>query len=99
MAKKPAVEIKVIPFTGIARTVECYENQGFRNFRVVSLWLKDGVVVKVKKSDPYASFEAGSRLDLANDYSLLSLNTGWADGNVMKANPNVAWENRPEDDE
>jgi len=81
-------------FTGVARTIQCFNHiNEFRNFRVMTLHLEKGVVTKIDYSDPYASFEAGSRLDLANDYSLLKLNAQWFEGSVLQANRNVPWEN------
>jgi hypothetical protein len=45
-------------FSGIARSVEAFDNQGFRNFRILTLHLQDDRVIKIERSDPYASFEA-----------------------------------------
>ena|SRR6478735_9136596 len=70
-------------FTGIARSVECFDNQGFRNFRIVTLHLLNGKVVKADYSDPYASFEAISRMEMANEVSVHHLNNTWKDGEAL----------------
>lgn len=84
MAK--AKEIKgdeKIPFTGIARTVEAYNNQGFRNFRIMTLHIEKGAVVRIDYSDPYASFEAISRMELKTEMSILHLNNTWENGKTL----------------
>lgn len=70
-------------FTGIARSVEAFDNQGFRNFRILTLHLKDGIVIKTDYSDPYANFEAISRLELWNEIGVIHLNNTWAPGKTM----------------
>src|SRR4051812_41159189 len=70
-------------FTGLARSVEAFDNQGFRNFRIVTLHLEEGVVRKVEYSDPYASFETISRMELWNELSILNLNNNWKAGKTL----------------
>ena len=70
-------------FSGIARTVECYNNNGFRNFRILTLQIDKGVVKKVTPSDPYASFEAIVKMELANELSVINLNNNWEDGKTL----------------
>lgn len=70
-------------FSGIARSVEAYDNQGFRNFRILTLHIEKGQVVKVEHSDPYANFEAISRLELANELAILHLNDRWENGRTL----------------
>lgn len=72
------------PFTGIARTAQCYENNGHRNFRIVTLHIEDDIVVKTVYSDPYAQWEAISRMDLWNANSMLSLNDSWVDKKALQ---------------
>jgi hypothetical protein len=73
-----------VRFTGIARSVECYNTNGqFRNFRIVTLHLEEGVVKKATRSDPYASFEAISRLELWNELAVINLNNNWSDGKAL----------------
>lgn len=71
---------KISPFNGVARSVVCYENHGFKNFRIVTLTIQKDVIVKRHVSDCYASFEAIQKLELANDYAQLRLNDKWEDG-------------------
>jgi hypothetical protein len=70
-------------FSGLARSVECYDNQGFRNFRIVTLHIKCGSVVRVEKSDAYASFEAIARMELANEKGIWNLSNRWKDRDTM----------------
>lgn len=72
------------PFTGIARSVQCFENNGNRNFRILTLHIEDDIVVKTAYSDPYAQWEAISRMDLWNANSLLSLNDSWQDKKALQ---------------
>ena len=70
-----------VSFTGIARTMVCHDHMGqFRNFRNVKLTIVDGIVTKMEMTDPYASFEAISRLDLDMHMASLELNDNWKDG-------------------
>lgn len=70
-------------FSGIARTVECYNNQGFRNFRILTLTIAQGEVTAIERSDPYASFEAMAKMELANEFSILNLNNQWQNGKTL----------------
>jgi hypothetical protein len=80
MAKKTKEPISV---TGIARTVEAYDNNGFRNFRILTLTIEEGIVVSVDRSDPYANFETISRMELSNEKSILNLNNTWENGKLL----------------
>lgn len=78
------IESEVIHFTGIARTVQCFSNNNmFRNFKILTLNIVDGKVIDIKYSDPYASFEAISRMELSNDMAVQHLNNNWADGKTL----------------
>jgi hypothetical protein len=70
-------------FSGIARSVECYNNNGFRNFRIITLHIVNGKVMRQEYSDPYASFEAISRMELTNEMAIHSLNNTWQSGKTM----------------
>jgi hypothetical protein len=70
-------------FTGVTRSVECFNNQGFRNFRIITLYLERGRVVKQEFSDPYASFEAVARMEMTNERSILHLNDHWEAGKAL----------------
>lgn len=71
-------------FTGIARSVECYNTHGkYKNFKILTMEIKDGVVVSIKRSDPYANWEAISRLELLNLDSVLHLNSNWKSGKAL----------------
>lgn len=84
-AKEPVIETNPnFPvdgkFSGVARSVVCFNHNGWKNFRMVTLTVEDGKVVKAHYSDPFASFETIQKLELANDYTQLRLNACWADG-------------------
>jgi hypothetical protein len=78
-----AVQSAVSDFTGVARSVVAYNNQGFKNYRIITLYLEQGRVVRQEHSDPYANFEAISRLELANEKSMLHLNNNWKSGDTL----------------
>lgn len=67
-------------FTGIARTVECYMNQGYNNFRVLTLHIEKGKVMKMDVSDPWANFETAAILENVSHISMIHLNNSWKDG-------------------
>jgi hypothetical protein len=67
-------------FTGVARSVECFENQGFKNFKILTLHIEEGEVKKIVRSDPFASFEAMIKMEMMNEISVLNLNNQWKDG-------------------
>ncbi len=72
-------------FTGIARTVVCSDtNKTFRNFRIHTLHLENGKVIKVDKSDAYVNFETISKLELANEISIMNLDMNWKDGKGLQ---------------
>lgn len=85
--KKPVQSIgitnSVEPFTGLARSVECYNNAGFRNFRILTLHIENGLVTKVERSDAYANFEAISRMEMANEIAVHHLNNNWENGRTL----------------
>lgn len=71
-------------FSGIARSIIASDNNGFPNFKIVTLFIEKGKVVKTEYSDPYANFEAGSIIDLANDNALMNLNNTWVHGKAFQ---------------
>lgn len=90
MAKKSVALEPVAPpaptasaFTGLARSVEAFDNQGFRNFRILTLHIVNGMVEKIDYSDPYASFETIARMELWNEISILNLNNNWKAGKAL----------------
>lgn len=90
MAKESKTESFPFPsekFTGMARSVETCNNQGFKNFRILTMQITNGVVTKVKRSDPYANFEAIARLELWNELDIHHLNNIWADGITLRERP------------
>jgi hypothetical protein len=71
-------------FTGVARSVQCFENQGHRNFKILTLHLEHGMVTLIEYSDPYASFEAMAKMELWNMHSIINLNNHWKDKEAIK---------------
>jgi hypothetical protein len=74
------------PFTGMARSVQCFDNSGHRNYRILTFEIVDDVIVKTTYSDPYAQFEAISKLDHWNDTDLIHLNNVWEDKKTLHKN-------------
>ena len=73
-------------FTGIAKSVECFWNQGHKDFRIITLKIVDGVIVDTHLSDAYASFEAIIKLEQQVNSLIIHLNNHWAHG--------AAWEKK-----
>lgn len=72
-----------VAFTGTARSVECYFNQGHNNFKIVTLQIEDGIVISMTKSDPYASFEAIAKMTEWNENAVIHLNSHWQNGKTL----------------
>lgn len=81
---KPEKRMAAVPFTGVARSVECIKQQGHNNFYIVTLFIENGLVTTKEISDPYASFEAIARLEVACHQATLSLNQGYESGKAWK---------------
>jgi hypothetical protein len=79
-----ALGISEAPFTGLARTLECYQQvvsgMTFNNYVIVDLAIVDGVVKTVTKSEPYASFEAIAKKEVLDTYSQQSLEKNFEHG-------------------
>jgi hypothetical protein len=72
-------------FTGVARSIQCFlNNNQFKNFRIMTLHIDKGKVKKIDYSDPYASFEALVKMELANELGLIHLNNVWNDGKILE---------------
>ncbi len=85
-AEKPQIKEKPKSepqFTGVARSVEAFDNQGFRNFRILTLHIKDGKVIKTDRSDAYANFECIARMEIWNEMSIIHLNNTWQNGKTL----------------
>lgn len=68
-------------FSGVARSIICYNHMNmFRNFKIVTLTIENGVIVKEELSDPYNSAEVAAQLDLLNDKACINLNNEWQEG-------------------
>ena len=79
LAEVQAVE----PLTGISFALECAKDQGvFNNFRILYLFIVDGEIVHVEKSQPYGSFEAFDILDMKMRRSGWNLNSRFKDGDM-----------------
>ncbi len=77
--------IKPVKFSGLALSVECDLQAGtFNNFRIATLKLDNGILVDKKLSEPYASFEAIARMEIAVNKAVLSLNFEYEDGKAWK---------------
>lgn len=70
-------------FSGVARSAVCFDNQGNRNFKILTLYIEQGKVVRMDLSDAYAQFEAIFKLDLWSDRALTHLNNNWFDGKTL----------------
>lgn len=73
----------VIPFNGIARSIVCHLHNGaYHNYRIATLTIENGLVVKQHLSDPYASFETTEKLEYSNEITQIRMMHNWADGHA-----------------
>ena len=77
---RPKKPVPATDFSGIARSIVCFDHNGWKNFKIATLTIEKGVVVKEHLSDPYMQLEAIQKLDLFNDYAMMRLNTSWQNG-------------------
>lgn len=82
MAKKSKPE--TVQFTGVARSVECVKQQGFNNFRLVTLKIEDGLVVDKKTSYPYCQVEAIAFMEKETAGATWNLNCNYEDGKAWE---------------
>ncbi len=70
-------------FSGVARSLECFNNQGHSNFRIVTLYIEKGKVIRTELSDAYASWDAIGKLTYWTDLACIDLNTHWQNGKTL----------------
>jgi hypothetical protein len=73
-----------VKFSGVARSVQCYDHEGYRNFRICRMTIKDGIVTRIEYSDPFASFELIAKLELEQELAIHNLNSNWLDGKTLE---------------
>ncbi len=72
-------------FSGIARSLECFNNLGqFKNFRILTMKIENNVVTEIIYSDPYAQFEAQDVMELQFGNAILNLNNNWEEGRTIQ---------------
>ncbi len=77
----PLTDGESVPFTGYARSVECFKHElGFTNFKIVTLKIVDGIVVEKHLSDPYTNWEAIARIEMYAQDATLNLQSGYEHG-------------------
>ncbi len=82
MAKrKPSAERQPnYPITGIAVTIEATKPGNFCNFKICTLFIIDGEIVHVDKSQEFAMFETIARTEILMDRALWHLSNKYQDG-------------------
>lgn len=71
-------------FTGVARSIECYRNNEiFQNYRILTLHIEKGKVKRIDYSDPYASFEALVKTEIATHTAIINLGSHWEHGKAL----------------
>jgi hypothetical protein len=77
----PVDHFEAVPFTGVAKSLECYWHPaGHNNFKIVTLTIQDGIVMKKQYSDPYQLFEANAFLEVEVVRSGDNLRANFKDG-------------------
>jgi hypothetical protein len=69
--------------TGIALTTEASRDSGFTNYRICILFIVDGEVVHVEKSQEYALFETIARFEILMERAHWNLSNTYRDGMLM----------------
>lgn len=69
-------ELMPVKWSGTARSMVCSPQGSFNNFRNVTLEVVNGIVVRMKESQPYALFEASAlqEIDITKACDHLSFN-------------------------
>lgn len=60
-------------FTGTVHTLVHKPHEGFANYGIATLEIKNGIVVSMQVGPPYAAFEAAARMELLNNKLLEGL--------------------------
>lgn len=71
------------PFTGVAFTVQASNTQGFPNYRICTLFVVDGQIVHIEKSQEFATFEAISRTEIQIHSAIWNLSSRYQDGDYQ----------------
>lgn len=66
--------------TGVAFTVEASKDGGFSNYRIVTLFLVEGEVVHIEKTQEFAAFETIARTEMLVNSSLWNLSSRYKPG-------------------
>lgn len=77
---KAKAEASVEPFTGVAFTVQASKEAGFNNYRICTLFIVDGEIVHIEKSQEFAAFEAIARTEMLVNSSLWNLSSRYKHG-------------------
>lgn len=77
------IEVEPHPFqelTGVAFTVQASKANGFSNYRICTLFIVEGEIVHVEKSQEFAAFETIARTEMFVNSSLWNLSSRYRDG-------------------
>ena len=66
--------------TGVAYTVQASKNAGFSNFRICTIFIVEGQIVHIEKSQEFAGFETIARTEILVNSSLWNLSSKYKDG-------------------
>lgn len=66
--------------TGVAYTFQASNDMGFSNFRICTLFVVDGKIVHIEKSQEYAGFEAIARTEIFINAGLWNLSSCYKSG-------------------
>ena len=64
-----------VPMTGVAFSIQASKDQGFANYRILTLFIVDGEIVHVERSQEFAAFEAIARTEMLVNSSLWNLSS------------------------
>lgn len=76
-------EKKRAGLTGVGFSIEAALDNGFSNFRILMLFIVDGELIHVEKSQPYATYEALAKTELILSGSIWNLSTRFKDGRIQ----------------
>lgn len=66
--------------TGVAFTIEASKDVGFANYRICTLFVVDGEIVHIEKSQEFAAFETIARTEILVNSGLWNLSSRYLPG-------------------
>lgn len=79
-SKAKAAPDQYAGMTGVAFSVQASKDQGFCNYRICTLFIVDGQIVHVERTQEFAAFETIARTEMLVNSSLWNLSSRYQSG-------------------